>query len=332
MAAAKDVGSRKAAADVIQVGISRCLLGDEVRYDGQHKRSRFAVDVLGQHLSFVAVCPEVELGMPIPREPVRLERAGAGSEASPLMVAPASGTDWTSKMNRFVGRRVRDLAKLDLSGFILQQKSPSCGMERVKVYGKNGMPRPVGSGLFAAELKRQLPLLPLEEEGRLNDPNLRENFLVRVFAYARLQKLFRQRWNRKQMIDFHADHKYLLMAHSPHKLKQLGQLVGEIKQHSAEDFRRRYAEGFMQTLALHATVRKNVNVMQHMMGHLKKVLAAPAKQSVLQAIDDYHRGLVPLIAPLTLLRHCFTLHPDEYLLRQVYLNPHPKECMLRNHC
>lgn len=326
-------------ADEIRVGISRCLLGDEVRYDGQHKRSRFAVDVLGQQFGFVAVCPEVEVGMTIPRETVRLEVPAAANKGGdpdadhvgPSMIAPASGTDWTAKMNRFVRRRVRDLAKLELSGFILQQKSPSCGMERVKVYARNGMPRPVGSGLFAAELMRQMPLLPVEEEGRLNDPNLRENFLVRVFAYARLQQLFRQRWQRGAMVEFHADHKYLLMAHNPAKLKQLGQLLADIKNYSAAEFRRLYAQQFMAILKIQSTVRKNVNVLQHMMGYLKKKIGAEAKRSLLESIDDYHRGLVPLVVPLTLLRHYFTLHPTAYLERQVYLNPHPKEWMLRNH-
>ncbi len=337
MTPAPAVGNCTSAADVIRVGVSRCLLGDEVRYDGQHKRSQYAVDVLGQQFEFVAVCPEVEVGMPIPREPVRLEsgqrtpRAADLGDGAVKMVAPGSGRDWTAKMSRFVRSRVRELAKLELSGFILQQKSPSCGMERVKVFGTSGMPQRVGSGLFAAELMKQLPALPVEEEGRLNDAVLRENFLTRVFAYSRLQQLYRQRWNRGAMVGFHADHKYLLMAHSPQKLKELGRLVAAVKQHSAADFRRQYEQQFMSILKMQATVRKNVNVLQHLLGYLKKKISADEKRGLLEAIDDYHRRLVPLIVPVTLLRHYFRLHPTDYLERQFYLNPHPKEWMLRNH-
>ncbi len=318
-------------ADPIRVGISRCLLGDQVRYDGQHKRSTFAAEVLAEHFQFVPVCPEVEVGMSIPREPVRLVGLGTENIASPRMVAPKSGIDWTEKMNRFCQRRVRELESLELNGFILQQKSPSCGMERVKLFGPKNQPRSVGVGLFAAELMKQYPLLPVEEEGRLNDMSLRENFLVRVFSYSRLRKLFKQRWSRGKMVEFHSQHKYLLMAHQPAALKTLGRLVAEIKQYSAVDFRNEYGNQFMHILNQKTTVKKNVNVMQHLMGYLKKVIGSTEKSHLLSLIEDYQARLVPLIVPLTVLQHYFILYPSSYVEKQVYLWAHPKELMLRNH-
>ncbi len=337
------VGNRSSSTSALRVGISRCLLGDEVRYDGLHKRSAFAVDVLGKQVDFVAVCPEVELGMPIPREPVRLERRTPAEEQEKTdnpsaktalrskMMAPGSGKDWTLEMNRFAKRRVGELAKLGLSGFILQQKSPSCGMERVKVFARSGKPRRVGSGLFAAKLMEQLPLLPVEEEGRLGDAALRENFLVRIFAYARLQQLLRNRWKRGEMIQFHADHEYLLRAHSPQKFKQLDQLVTAIRDYPEAEFRRLYAQRFMAILEMLATVKKNARVMQKMMGSLIKRIGAEEQRDLQQSIDDYQKQMLPLAVPLALLRHYSRLHPTAGLERQVYLDPHPQEWMLRNH-
>ena len=208
----------------IRVGVSHCLLGANVRYDGAHARDRYLTDVLAEHFTLVPVCPEAEVGMGIPRETVRLE----GDGDAPRMIAPKSGADWTDRMNAYAARRVRELAGDDLCGFVFKQKSPSCGVFRVKLYQEKGMPRHDGRGLFAAEYAARNPLVPIEEEGRLNDPVLRENFIERVFALHRLKQLFGGRWKRGDVVAFHSREKYLLMAHSPKHYKELGQLVAAI--------------------------------------------------------------------------------------------------------
>jgi uncharacterized protein YbgA (DUF1722 family)/uncharacterized protein YbbK (DUF523 family) len=324
----EDTSKQKAAGELpIRVGISTCLLGQEVRWDGGHKRSRYITDILGVYFEFVPVCPELEVGMGVPREPVHLE----GEVETPRLIGSRSGEDWTDRMNRYSIQRVKQLAKMRLSGYILKKDSPSCGMERVKITNNTGMPMKQGRGLFALELLRAFPMLPVEEEGRLNDARLRENFIVRVFAYHRLQSLFRGRWSRGQVVAFHAAHKLLLMAHSPRHYRELGQLVAAVKDRQPDAFREEYMRLFMEALAVKATTRKNVNVLQHLLGYLKRDLDAQQKQSILQVIEDYHGELVPLIVPVTLVRHYLELHGVEYANNQVYLNPHPKELMLRNH-
>jgi uncharacterized protein YbbK (DUF523 family)/uncharacterized protein YbgA (DUF1722 family) len=312
----------------MRVGVSACLLGREVRYDGGHKLDHYVTDMLSTTFEFVPVCPELEVGMGVPREPVRL----VDDESAPRMVGSASGEDWTDRMNDHSHRRVAQLEKLELSGYILKNRSPSCGMERVKVVTDQGLPGKKGRGLFAAALIQGLPLLPVEEEGRLHDPGLRESFVVRVFAYHRLQSLFRGKWKRGQVVAFHAAEKFLLLAHSPQHYEELGRLVARVKDHSPEDFRRLYSQQYMAALGLRTSVEKNVNVLQHIMGFLHEPLDAPARQHLLQVIEDYRARLVPLVVPITLLDHYLRLHGVECMLDQVFLRPSPKELMLRNHC
>lgn len=311
----------------IEVGVSQCLLGANVRYDGAHARDRYLTDVLAGHFTLVPVCPEVEVGMGIPRETVRLE----GDGAAPRMVAPKSGTDWTDRMNTFSKRRVRELAGCDLCGFVFKQKSPSCGVFRVKLYQEKGMPRHDGRGLFAAEFAARNPLVPIEEEGRLRDPLLRENFIERVFALHRLKALFKGRWKRGDLVAFHSREKYLLMAHSPKHSKELGQLVAAVAQHTPAAFRDLYQAGFMAALAVHATPRRHANTLQHLAGYLRTVVGNRERQRIAALIGDYRTGLVPLVVPMTLLRHYIELHEVPYVGEQTYLNPHPRELMLRNH-
>ena len=281
----------------ILVGVSTCLLGEKVRWDAGHKHSRYLTDILGQYLEFVPVCPEAEVGMGIPREPVHLE----GDPAAPQMIGNKSQTDWTERMNRWSRRKLKELVPMGLSGYVLKKGSPSCGMERVPVKGgKGGMPRKVGVGLFAAELMRRLPLLPVEEEGRLNDPGLRENFVVRVFAYHRVQALFAGRFSRGEVVAFHARQKYLLMAHSPKHYKELGQLVAQVKDYTPAEFRERYVTGYMEALTARATVAKNVNVLQHLLGYLKTDIGEREKADILRVIGIYRQGhfaLRPLNPP-----------------------------------
>jgi len=314
--------------DKILVGVSTCLLGEKVRWDAGHKHDRYLTDILGRYFEFVPVCPEADVGMGIPREPVHLE----GDPQAPRMIGNKSGEDWTERMNRYSRRKLKELIPLNLSGYVLKRASPSCGMERVPVKGgPGGMPRKVGVGLFAAELMRRLPLLPVEEEGRLNDPGLRENFIVRVFAYHRVQQLFAGGCKRGDVVAFHTRQKYLLMAHSPRHYQELGRLVAQVKDYTPSELRERYVRGFMEALQMRATTRKNVNVLQHLLGYLKDRLGTAEKDDILRVIDQYRHGLVPLIVPLTLLNHHLKIQGITYLLEQEYLQPAPAELALRNH-
>ncbi len=313
--------------DSIIIGISACLLGQKVRFDAGHKWDRYITDVLCKYFKFVPVCPEVEAGMTTPREAVNL----IGSTANPRMVGVKSGEDWTARMIRYSNKRVRLLEQDKLSGYILKKDSPSCGLERVRVYGGKGVPSRSGRGLFASALIDRFPLLPVEEEGRLQDARLRENFIVRVFSYKCLQDLFSSPYKRGELVAFHARHKYLLMAHSVTHYRQLGLLVAGIKRYKSAEFKDKYSRLFMDALAVKTTPRKNVNVLQHILGYLKKNLDASEKKYILSVIDDYHKELVPLIVPITLIRHYIEKFNVEYIRDQVYLNPHTKELMLRNH-
>jgi len=311
----------------LRLGISRCLLGEEVRFDGGHKRDNFLTDVLGRYVEWVSVCPEVEAGLGTPREAMRL----VGDSHHPRLVTIKSGTDHTRAVERIIANRIREFEELDLSGYILKKGSPSCGMERVRIYNKHGMPSRNGVGLFARAFIEQFPLLPVEEEGRLCDPTLRENFIERVFCYRRWQDLVQSGVTRQALVQFHTIHKYVLLAHSPQQCEVLGRLIGQAHQHRPKELAHRYGELFMKALAVKATVRKHVNVLQHILGYFKERLGAREKAELLGVIGDYHQGLTPLIVPLTLIKHYVRIFDVGYIRDQVYLNPHPIEVMLRNH-
>jgi uncharacterized protein YbgA (DUF1722 family)/uncharacterized protein YbbK (DUF523 family) len=320
-----------ASEDPIRVGVSSCLLGAEVRYNGGHKRNDFLVDTLGGFVEFVAVCPEVEIGLGIPRETLRLERKGNAVNAALRLITNSKGHDFTDAMNSYAQRRVAALGRLGLSGYVLKKDSPSCGMERVRVYGPSGMPTRDGSGLFAAALMRCYPSLPAEEEGRLSDPHLRENFIERVFAYRRLRSFFSSRWTLGELVQFHTAHKLTLMAHSPKAYNELGRLVAGAKGQSRGPIRERYELVFMEALKKLATTARHTNVLQHMLGYLRPHLDQASRDELVTLIEDYRHRLVPLIVPITLFRHYVRKFDIGYLRGQVYLEPHPKELMLRNH-
>lgn len=311
----------------LRLGISRCLLGDEVRFDRGHKRDQFLTDVLGRYVEWVPVCPEVEAGLGIPREAMRL----VGHPQHPRLVTITSKHDHTAALEAMVEGRLDSLRKLNLSGFVFKRGSPSCGMERVRVYTSQGMPSHSGAGIFAKAYRDEFPLIPVEEEGRLCDAALRENFIERVFCYRRLQDLLQNGLNRQELIRFHTIHKYLLLSHSPQHYKTMGQLVAQAEQYRPKDLTVKYADLFMKTLAVKATVRKHVNVLHHIVGHFKSRLKSQEKIELLAVIDDYHRALTPLVVPLTLIKHYAQVLDVGYIRDQVYLNPHPKELMLRNH-
>ena len=311
----------------IRIGITACLLGDEVRFDGGHKRDAFLSDVLGPHVEWVKVCPEVEVGMGTPRETLRLIRTGDELR----MQTTRTGIDYTDRMNRWSKKRVEELARAGLSGYVLKKDSPSCGMERVKVYGGGAVPARTGRGLFASALLERLPLLPVEEEGRLTDPQLRENFIERVFAFRRLTDLFIGKWTNGSVVRFHTAHKMALLAHSTTAYQRLGRLVANVAATPRQEFRRQYTQQFMDTLRLLATRKQHTNVLMHMAGHLTDRVDRDSRRELADTIDDYRRGLVPLVVPLTLIRHHVRAADVEYLKGQTYLEPHPRELMLRNH-
>ncbi len=311
----------------LRIGISSCLLGELVRYDGGHKRDRFLVDTLGPYVEWVPVCPELEVGMGVPRESIRLER----TEEDIRLIAIKSRQDHTRSMRAWARSRLGELAQEGLRGYVLKSRSPSCGMERVPVYDENGVPKKDGVGAFARPLLERFPHLPIEEDGRLHDPKLRENFIERVFANHRLQALFASRWKTRDVVEFHTRHKLQLMAHSPKEYRQLGQLVAAIKQKPRAAFRDEYESGFMTALRKKATKGRHTNVLQHAAGYVSDGIDPASRQELVSVIGDFRQGLVPLIVPITLLRHHVRRLNVAYLENQHYLDLHPKELMLRNH-
>jgi uncharacterized protein YbgA (DUF1722 family)/uncharacterized protein YbbK (DUF523 family) len=307
--------------------VSSCLLGNEVRFDGGHKRDRFVTDRLARFVEWVPVCPEVEVGLGTPRPAMRL--ITKGDEVR--LVERKSGVDHTDAMRTYSARRVRELKSLDLGGYVLKKDSPSCGMARVKIYSELGMPTNGGRGFYASALMEAYPNLPVEEEGRLQDAKLRENFIERVFAYERVRKLFRGRWTAGQVVAFHTAHKLQLMAHSTDAYRALGRLVATMKDSPRAEFRERYERGFMDALRPIATPGRNANMLQHAAGHLKTHLDSDSRVELAGLIHDYRQGLVPLVVPITLIGHHARRHQVDYLNGQLFLAPHPKELMLRNH-
>jgi len=310
-----------------KVGISACLVGQKVRYDGGHKRDFFLAETLSRFVDWVPVCPEVEVGMGVPRETVRL----TGTTQRTRMIGEKTGKDWTAVMRRFAAVRTREFVPLNLSGYVFKKNSPSCGIEKVRVYSSRGMPARSGRGLFAAAVMSKFPLLPVEEEGRLNDPALRENFIERVFAYGRWQLTSAGTKSLAVLGQFHATHKFLLLAHSERHYRELGRLVADGKTQSVENIYDQYGALFMQALAIRATVKKHANVLEHMAGYFSQQLSPAERAELVELIRDFREQRMPLIAPITLIRHYVKKYSADYLNQQVYLCPSPKELMLRNH-
>jgi uncharacterized protein YbgA (DUF1722 family)/uncharacterized protein YbbK (DUF523 family) len=311
----------------IRIGISSCLLGEKVRFDGGHKRDAFIVDTLGQFFEWVPVCPEMEIGLGTPRETLRL----IGSSEAPQLMAIKSQQDHTDAMQRYAARRLQELAPLNLHGYILKKDSPSCGMERVRVYAQGGAAQRNGRGLFAAALMQHFPLLPVEEEGRLHDMRLRENFIARVFAYHRWHNLVARHPQPKHLVRFHTQHKLTLMAHSRKHYQLLGRLSAQAGTRPMPELLHAYGTILMQGLKVKATTKKHANVLYHLLGYLKRSLEAQDKEEMVACIENYRQGLIPLVVPLTLLQHHFRRHPVPWVLEQTYLQPYPAELMLRNH-
>jgi uncharacterized protein YbgA (DUF1722 family)/uncharacterized protein YbbK (DUF523 family) len=312
--------------DKIPIGVSACLLGEPVRFDGGHKRLAFAVEQLAPYVRFEAICPEMAIGLPVPRPALRLVKQ---PQRTAMRYSNDPNVDVTDKMQQFAERRVAQLQQL--CGYIVCAKSPSCGMERVRVYSENGKDsRKSGVGLFTAELRRQMPWLPVEEDGRLNDAALRENFVERVYALYELNMLWRKGLTRGGLIAFHSRYKLSLLAHSQPEYRELGRLVANIdKWESLEAFAVEYRSRLMQLLTHKATRRNHTNVLMHVQGYFRRQLSAAQRQELAQLIDRYRQGMQPLLAPIALLKHYMAEYPDSYLAEQRYFEPYPEALRLR---
>lgn len=311
----------------IKIGISSCLLGNNVRWNGGHKQDKYLINTLGQFVDYVPVCPEMEAGFGVPRESMRL----VGDPENPKLITFKTQRDATAQMKKWVKKRVKELAVEDLCGFIFKSDSPSSGMIRVKVYNEKGMPEKKGVGMFAREFMDQYPLIPVEDDGRLNDPRIRENFIERIFTLKRWRESVVVTNKIGALVEFHTCNKLLFLSHSTSHYRSMGKLVAEAKKMKPTERKRKYVELMMAALALKTTTKKNVNVLQHIMGYFKKQLSSDEKQELLHLFDQYRNELVPLIVPITLINHYVRKYDQTYLKKQTYLNPHPLELKLRTY-
>jgi uncharacterized protein YbgA (DUF1722 family)/uncharacterized protein YbbK (DUF523 family) len=310
----------------IQIGISACVLGEKVRYDGGHKNSVFCSDVLANFVTFVPVCPEQAIGMPVPRPAIRLQQNPDGEIS--LVNSKDNRLDFTQQMLSFSAQILPRLQHL--SGYIVCAKSPSCGMERVRLTdAKGALLGKVGVGLFTRQLMQTYPWLPVEEDGRLLDPALRENFITRVYTLAAWHQLLASGFTIGKLVEFHSQFKFLIMAHHPVAYRSLGRLVAQAKLFAPEALAQRYLLELMQALQQQATRKQHANVLMHLQGFFKKMLSAAAKQELLEVIHQYRLGHAPLLAPLTLLKHHLRTYPHQYVAAQRYLLPFPAELGLR---
>jgi uncharacterized protein YbgA (DUF1722 family)/uncharacterized protein YbbK (DUF523 family) len=311
----------------IKIGVSACLLGEQVRWNGGHARDRYLTDILGQYVEYVPVCPEVECGMGVPRETLRL----VGDPDNPNLVTSKTNIDHTGRMLDWAQKRARELEKENLCGFVFKKNSPSSGLYRVPVKNFKGMPQKKGQGIFARVFTENFPLIPVEEEGRLHDAKLRETFIEQVFTLMRWRETLSKKKSMGHLVDFHTRHKLLIMSHSPKHSQMMGKLVAEGKSLVIADLFVHYETLLIEALRLKTTLKKNINVMQHIMGYFKKQLSPDEKQELIEIIDQYKKEYVPLVVPVTLLNHYVRKYEQSYLAQQVYLNPHPIALKLRNH-
>lgn len=311
----------------IRLGISSCLLGEPVRYNGRHKLDHFLADILGTYVEYVPVCPECGAGFGVPREAMRLE----GGPEAPRLVTRETKADLTGRMTAWTAKTLGALGRRDLCGFVFKSGSPSCGMERVRVHAAGSAARRTGAGLFARAFMERFPLVPVEDEAGLHDMEARQNFIVRVFAFHRWRQQCAADASPASVIDFYGRHKYLLMAHSPAAQKEIGRLVARVKALDRGALLREFERLFMAALKHRATVKKNANVLMHMAGYFRERLGVDERGELAEMIEQYRQELIPLIVPATMIQHCARKHGVGYLASQYYLDQHPAELMLRNH-
>ena len=313
--------------DKIKIGVSACLMGEPVRWNGGHARDRYLTDILGQYAEYVPVCPEVECGMGVPRETLRL----VGNPDNPNLVTSKTNVDHTHRMTEWARKRVKELEKENLCGFVFKKNSPSSGLYKVPVKNFKGMPQKKGQGIFARVFTEHFPLVPVEEDGRLHDAKLRETFIEQIFTLMRWREMLSKKKSLGNLIDFHTRHKLLIMSHSPTHSQMMGKLVAESKTLPIEDVFVQYEALLIGALRLKTTLKKNINVIQHIMGYFKKQLSSDEKQELIEIIEQYRQEHVPLIVPVTLLNHYVRKYNIAYLSKQFYLKPHPIALKLRNH-
>jgi uncharacterized protein YbgA (DUF1722 family)/uncharacterized protein YbbK (DUF523 family) len=309
----------------IPVGISACLLGQEVRFNGGHKLHSYIQRTLGEYFEFRSFCPEVDIGLGIPRRPIRLVQR---QDAVVCVDIEDYTLDYTQRLLDSADAQTRWVAQM--CGFIFKRDSPSCGMERVKVYEGQGTTKD-GVGIFARRIMQMFPELPVEEEGRLGDAVLRENFIQRVYVRYRWQQLLAAGLTVAALTDFHARHKLILMSHCQATYRELGPLLAAARRDNVQEIAGRYIAVLMQALKRRATRGNHCNVLQHIMGYLKDYLDTEDKAELRESFERYRQGLLPLIVPVTLLNHHFRRHPDDYISRSWYMHPYPSEMSLQNH-
>jgi uncharacterized protein YbgA (DUF1722 family)/uncharacterized protein YbbK (DUF523 family) len=311
--------------DTIKIGISACLAGEKVRFDSGHKKSNFCMEELVKHVEYKMYCPEVAVGLPIPRPTIRQVRT-----ADTIKVCRPDGTGDVGPQLTEYGKKIATEQAGHLSGFVFCAKSPSCGMERVKIYNEAGTGNTSeGIGFFAEQIMKHNPLLPCEENGRLNDVHLRENFVMRVYTLHNWQQLVKEPVTVHRLTQSHAQYKYLLMAHNYQAYRDLGHLLGTFVGDDVNALADEYILGLMTALKRPASRKNNSNTLMHLQGYFKKDLSKIEKEEMREAIEEYRQGLVPLYVPLTLLKHHLKVHPNEYLSKQIYFNPYPNELKLR---
>ncbi|WP_229157434.1 YbgA family protein [Fluctibacter halophilus] len=309
----------------IHVGVSACVLGDKVRFDGGHKRSNYVTDYLGAVFRFEPICPEVAMGMPVPRPAIRVQELGNEIH---LVDSKDSALRHTDSLNRVFEQQRGKMAALD--GYIFCAKSPTCGVERIKVYGESGeLLHRKGRGLFAQQVMDAYPCLPVEEDGRLNDMGLRESFITKVYVHHRFRHDVLAKPSAAALVDFHSRHKFLVMAYNPKMYQAIGRLVSGAGKEHLDTLFSQYLTMLMQTLSKPTNRRKHTNVLMHLQGFFKKYLDPQEKQELAEQIDKYRLGYVPLLAPITLLQHHLRKYPNDYLSNQVYLAPYPEQLGLR---
>ncbi|OFZ45763.1 MAG: hypothetical protein A2381_15045 [Bdellovibrionales bacterium RIFOXYB1_FULL_37_110] len=311
----------------LRLGISACLLGAKVRYDGAHKLDKWIKNTLGQFATFIPICPELECKMSIPRPPMHLE----GTRDNPHLIQTLAKLDLTKQMNSWIKPKIKELKYKNLDGYILKTRSPSCGLRDIKIFSPTGkLVSKTGTGLFAKAFLKAFPLLPVEDEDRLQDPKCRENFIERIFVMKRWRELLTHKKSLKALINFHTKHQLLMMSHSLPHYQKMGKLLASHRPDGLALYQS-YQKNMLEALRLPTTTKKHFHVLQHAIGYFKSDLSSAEKKELLNILKQYKTDKLPLLVPITLINHyAKKLHKD-YLLEQYYLNPHPKELKIKNH-
>jgi uncharacterized protein YbgA (DUF1722 family)/uncharacterized protein YbbK (DUF523 family) len=309
----------------MKIAVSACLLGEKVRFDGGHKHDRFVTDELGKYASFAPFCPEA-IAFGTPRPSIRL----VNKESDYRVISNKNGDDLTDELIEKSYQELYKIVQNDLSGIIFKSKSPSCGMGSAKAYLENGFADSKADGVFVAICKEKFPLLPMEEEGRLQDDWLRENFIMQLFAYNSFEVLKKSNPTIKMLVDFHTKNKFLLQAKDEKIYRVLGNIVGNHEKLPFDELLSNYEYNFKTAIAKKSSIKRNRNVLEHMSGFFKNELSSVEKETLHEQIEEYAQKIVPIVVPLSTIKLYAKKYNNEYLLGQVFLDPYPKELALRS--